>query len=381
MEKLFRYIIFLLGLFLVQINSLTAQSDKRERDTLKVSSYVEGPHIRYVTSRKLEVYYIQHDSLKNSTEVVCKFFRFKSDSLLFKGFAGKDTSIYVIPRKIKPEKGIYEMPNRVVVVGDVHGEFDDLKKILQNNAVIDTKGKWIFGTGHLVFTGDIFDRGDKVTECLWMIFKLEQQAKKQGGRVHYILGNHESMVMLYDDRYVADKYRHASRFLKKHYAELFDKHSVFGIWLRTKNALIRIGNQMFVHGGISPRLLEKKWSIKEINTKLRYHLNHYDALKDTSFVDLILFQESPLWYRGYLVKTPLYNRMSYRKVLETLQFYGAMSIIFGHTPVSKIHPFYSFRLIAMDVPIGNSKYVYQGLLIENQKYYRIFVDRKKERLK
>ena len=50
-------------------------------------------------------------------------------------------------------------------------------ELLTNNKIIDEQGDWAFGTGHFVITGDIFDRGDKVTEILWFIYELEQQAE------------------------------------------------------------------------------------------------------------------------------------------------------------------------------------------------------------
>ncbi len=44
-----------------------------------------------------------------------------------------------------------------------------------------------------MFAGDMFDRGDQVTECLWLVYALEETAKAAGGYVHFILGNHELM--------------------------------------------------------------------------------------------------------------------------------------------------------------------------------------------
>ena len=45
---------------------------------------------------------------------------------------------------------------------------------------------------------DNFNRDDKVNEILWFIYKLEVQPKSKGGLVHYLLGNHEYIV-LYND--------------------------------------------------------------------------------------------------------------------------------------------------------------------------------------
>jgi len=45
----------------------------------------------------------------------------------------------------------------------------------------------------LVLVGDCVDRGQEVTQVLWLIYKLEIAAKNKGGSVHFVLGNHEIM--------------------------------------------------------------------------------------------------------------------------------------------------------------------------------------------
>nr|WP_320117557.1 metallophosphoesterase [uncultured Marinifilum sp.] len=378
----FVYLLLTCFMCLPIVNSQThAQNLNAKQDTLTVSSYVEGPHIRQISNSRVTVFYIKHDSLNNTTQKISKSFRYKNDTLVFKGFVEKDTLTYIIPKKIRPQTGINNPTNKIIVLGDIHGQFKSLIEILRNNDVIDKNNHWIFGDGHLVFTGDVFDRGEQVTECLWLIFQLEIQAKKAGGNVHYIIGNHEMMALLFDDRYVADKYKHAANYLHSHYSNFFNRHSVLGNWLRSKNTLIRIGDQLFVHAGISPQFLEKKFKIDMVNMKMRYHLNNYTQLKDTSLVDLFLYSYSPIWYRGYLSRTPSYDRISLADVIKTLEFYDSIVIIFGHTPVARVYPFYSFKLIAMDVPIGDPNYIDQALLIENQKYYRIFAHKEKERLR
>ncbi|WP_421920867.1 metallophosphoesterase [Marinifilum sp.] len=372
---------FLTLFILISFSFSGSSQDKSETDSLVVSSYLEGPHIKYNSKNRIEVFYIQHDSIKNVTKKISKSLRYKNDTLTFKGFAGSDTATYIIPKYIRPQSGIYKKADKIIVFGDIHGEFNALKGLLRYNKVIDEKNKWIFGNGHIVFTGDVFDRGAKVSECLWLIFQLEIQAKKAGGRVHYIIGNHEMMVLLNDDRYVNNTYKHTARHLKWHYSNFFNKSTVLGEWLRSKNTIMKIGDQLFVHGGISPQFLEKKLKIDDVNVKMRYHLNNYTQLKDTALVDLFLYSCSPLWYRGYLSRTPNYDKISITEVIKTLAFYEATVIIFGHTPVSRVYPFYSFKLIAMDVPIGDPNFIDQALLIENQKYYRIFAHKEKERLR
>ena len=94
----------------------------------------------------------------------------------------------------------YKNVKKVAALSDIHGQFDLAVKLLVNNKIIDKKLNWRFGKGHLVIAGDIFDRGPKVHETLLLIYKLAQQAKKKGGRVHFLLGNHEYMVLHNDLR-------------------------------------------------------------------------------------------------------------------------------------------------------------------------------------
>ena len=83
-------------------------------------------------------------------------------------------------------------------------------ELLTNNKIINNDLNWDFGEGHLVIVGDIFDRGSKVNEVLWLIYKLEIQARKMGGRVHFLLGNHDYMVLQRDLRYINSRWYNAN---------------------------------------------------------------------------------------------------------------------------------------------------------------------------
>ena len=106
--------------------------------------------------------------------------------------------------------------SRIVAIGDVHGAFDQFVEILQAAGLIDAKRQWSGGTTVLVQTGDVFDRGPKVREALDLLMRLEEEAKRAGGRVESLLGNHEAMNLLHEFSDVApadlcDVRRRASR--------------------------------------------------------------------------------------------------------------------------------------------------------------------------
>ncbi len=81
-----------------------------------------------------------------------------------------------------------------------------------------------------MFAGDMFDRGEQVTECLWLIYSLEEKAKKSGGYVHFILGIiMEIMNLCGDIRYRQKKYSRHEQLLNKSYVnDLFGKGSELG---------------------------------------------------------------------------------------------------------------------------------------------------------
>jgi len=134
---------------------------------------------------------------------------------------------------------------------------------------MDKRFNWTFGSGHLVICGDLFNRGRNVTEFLWLLYRLEDKAKAAGGYVHVILGNHDIMNLSGDLRFVDRKYLLSARSLGMDYAKLYDQNTELGSWLRTKNIMEKIGDKIFVHGGISPSLLNLKLSIQQINDMAR----------------------------------------------------------------------------------------------------------------
>jgi hypothetical protein len=92
--------------------------------------------------------------------------------------------------------------DRVVAVGDLHGDYDQYMKVLRSAELVDKRGRWSGGKTHLVQTGDIPDRGPDTQKIIKHIQALKKQAKRKGGMVHTLIGNHEAMNVYGDLRYV-----------------------------------------------------------------------------------------------------------------------------------------------------------------------------------
>ncbi len=221
---------------------------------------------------------------------------------------------------------------RVVAVGDVHGDVDALKEVLRLAKLIDEQGRWIGGKTHLVQTGDIPDRGERTREAFELLMRLEGEALAAGGRVHALLGNHEVMNMLGDLRYVAPgemaSFADQSpepdapgtpRGLNGHRAA-YGPQGRYGQWLRAHPAVVRINDTLFVHGGVAPEVPGK--TLAELNRWVRQDLfpgNPPGGAKDP---------QGPLWFRGYA----LGQEEEAARALETvLQRLGAKRMVMGHT--------------------------------------------------
>lgn len=296
-----------------------------------------------------------------------------------------------IKSALKQEPSEYERPDNIFILSDIEGNFPAFRKLLQANNVIDSNYNWIFGKGHLVLNGDFFDRGEQVTQCLWLIYMMEEKARISGGYVHFILGNHEIMNLNEVSRYLHPKYKSNSQRLGKVYAELYDKNSELGRWLRTKNIMEKIGDILFVHGGIGKETSELPLSITQINDLARTYYDKDSIAKQSSnyyLKTLFATTTSPFWYRLYYLENDMKVRIgknsldtlykaSREQVDRSLAKFKVNQIITGHTIVAdtvSIH--YEGKVINVDTHHATQKS--EALLINGRKYYRVDALGKKE---
>lgn len=337
----------------------------------------DGPHLFYrdgkiilksvtLSSSTLSVSTATYDSLERSTvPIVCSF---------------AEKPEWNFTTHIKPvlqnEPGIYPASDKILVISDIEGEFAAFRALLIANNVMTADYHWQFGTGHLVLNGDFFDRGLHVTECLWLIYHLEQEAEKVGGKVHFIIGNHEQMNMSGDLRYLRTKYLKIAEMIGEDYAQWYTPKTELGRWLATKNVIERIGPVVFVHGGISPELTKLRLSISEINQRSRpYLFTSYSTLKALGEPTHTLFsgKYSPFWYRGLVEGVA-----SSTEVDNALQLVDGTSIIVGHTMVPHVTKLYDGRVYAIDVP--HAQGITEALYYDHGSFYRVNATGAREKL-
>lgn len=265
------------------------------------------------------------------------------------------------------EKSVYDLPEKIFFISDIEGNFKGLQSILIGAGVINKDLKWTFGEGHLVFAGDMFDRNLNVTECLWLFYKLEDEAIKQNGKVHFIMGNHEVMNLRKDYRYVRQKYFINADSLKLDYDKWYDKNSELGRWLRSKNCVEKIGDVLIVHGGISNNFPIADLTLDEINSNFRSRID-MDLTKEDARSDIYIGRESAVWFRGIAEE-----KMSKDELKFILDKTGTSKIIIGHTIFDEIIHLYDGNVIAIDLEHrkNTDNGFMKALLFQNNNFFVI----------
>jgi hypothetical protein len=264
-------------------------------------------------------------------------------------------------------KSVYENPGKIFALSDIEGNYTDFVTILINNNIIDQDLEWIFEDGHLVLLGDFVDRGTLVTQVLWLIYKLEQEAMELGGRVHFILGNHEVMNMMGDVRYAHEKYHLLACQINMNIRDFYGPDSFLGSWMRTKNVVEKIGDYIFVHGGISDSLWRAGLSIPEMNHLMRQSYTQ-PATEWDERIPLITGEYGLLWYRGLIQGHSTYDKLDVESVDSILAFYAAKNMIIGHSVVEDITTDYDGRVIRIDVDHYDNPS--SGILIKGDRIFK-----------
>lgn len=232
------------------------------------------------------------------------------------------------------------LPQRIVAVGDLHGDYRAWIEIASRARLIDRRNRWAGGSTVLVQTGDITDRGPDSLKIIRHLMRLQGQARRSGGRVVVVLGNHEAMNMTGDLRYVhpgefaafatadsdrfrrrvyeankatiAAAYRRATPAMtdaaireawlaanppgKLEHQAAWSPRGELGRWTLANPAVARIGGSLFVHGGISIRYAGIP--VDQINRLAAAAL----AARTEDPAAIIHDPFGPLWYRGYATR-------------------------------------------------------------------------------
>lgn len=307
-------------------------------------------------------------------------------------------------------------PQRIVAIGDLHGDYGAWIDLARAAGLVDPRGRWTGGKTILVQMGDITDREPDSLKIIRHLQKLRTEASRAGGKVVVILGNHEAMNLLGDNRYttpgeyaafvdsqsaarreaayqgnriaIETQYRIGAPAMTTsaiHAAWInatplgWVEHRIawaptgeLGKWATGNPAIAKIGGTVFVHGGISAEY--SKFPLDRINQFVAAAMKSADDSPKSILTDPL----GPLWYRGLIgrdadaeaVRGPTAVRLSPDdEISAALTAYGAKRMVIAHTPIlAGITITAGGRLARVDT--GNSRF-YNGQL----SYLEIIGDR------
>lgn len=279
------------------------------------------------------------------------------------------------PQAIHPDRNFQRSAqisfsaDSVAVMSDIHGQYNAARKLLINAGVMDEDHRWTYGHGHLVIVGDVFDRGPMVNEALWLIHNLQLDAAAAGGQVHFLLGNHETMILSGDVRYLNKRYLTSIAMLTTPYRDLYGKDSYLGRWLRSLPLTVQVNDMVFVHGGFSKELLREVGTLSKINDTYHEQLIDKDinvVVSENYELSLLKGRSGPLWYRGYFLEKD-FSENDIDRILKKLK---ASKLVVGHTSFNAIQSFFNGKVLAVDssIKFGSTGEI---LLIENNDLERV----------
>lgn len=279
---------------------------------------------------------------------------------------------------------------RIVAIADLEGDYEKFTDMLRTAELIDAQNRWVGGRTHLVQLGDIPDRGPNSRQIMDLLIALEPQAQRAGGRVHALIGNHEAMNIEGDLRYVhpgeyaafatsrsprvRDQYytryiramranhtgsalptfdaTYRAQWDQEHplgwveHREAWGPRGHYGRWIARHDAVIRINDTLFLHGGLGPSFAAAPRP--GMNDAIRADLS---GRTPSAYADIVENQEGPLWYRGLAQNPEATETPNLENVLRSQ---GVARIIVGHTKVtSTVLPRFNGRVLIADIGVPN----------------------------
>jgi hypothetical protein len=292
----------------------------------------------------------------------------------------------------KYDKQIYirDKVDRIIVIGDLHGDYSLTISILRSLGIIDVNNNWIGGNTNVVQIGDQLDglRPDTDNseyiatnrkygdiELFNFFTKLHYKAIVHGGCVISLLGNHELMNTEGDMTYVSEngynKFRNFMSPLKARIEAFKRGHKYARVMACTRYPFVFIGSYMFVHAGIIDKFINRyNIDSKEKMNKIGIGIRHWllNLVHSHKYYDIMTNQiYSPFWLRvlGMLPENLPYEDKKCNMLLHTtMKIFKLNGMIIGHTPQlftngSRVNATCGDRVIRVDTGMSRSFHNYK----------------------
>lgn len=228
-------------------------------------------------------------------------------------------------------------PPRLVAIGDIHGDIKALEVALKASGLIDDRRQWVGAQTLLVQTGDVLDRGDDEQEILDWLDALTKQARRDGGDVLQLLGNHETMNAMGDLRYVtpggfkdfedvpgleeAARAHQELPAIARHRMAAFEPGGPYALRLSHFPVVAQVGKTLFVHGGVTREHVDE--GLVKINTQTSMWLRALGPMPA-----IVADDQGPLWLRVFSSQD---DPVTCARLDEALKAANATRMVVGHT--------------------------------------------------
>uniref|UniRef100_A0A6C0KSM0 Calcineurin-like phosphoesterase domain-containing protein n=1 Tax=viral metagenome TaxID=1070528 RepID=A0A6C0KSM0_9ZZZZ len=278
----------------------------------------------------------------------------------------------------------FPIVNRIVVIGDIHGDIARLMQCFYSLNLISKDMKWIAEPRDTIVVqlGDQIDSLSRGGDPSWEVLpdievmmqmdKLDKIAKLGGGRVLSMIGNHEMMNFLGEFSYVSAKSRESYDVDKRR--KLFAPGNQLSSILAKRNIVLKIGPYLFCHGGLLPMHLDSVSNNlhiindtvrKILSTRTESYQQNITGQDRSLFHLFTIDPNSILWTREYLTLANT-NPDILNMVLDNIMDRTNCKAIFvGHNTVDTIVPAGNGRIFFVDAGLSRaySKENYQALEI------------------
>jgi hypothetical protein len=226
--------------------------------------------------------------------------------------------------------------------------------VLKKAGLINDKLEWIGGKTYLVMIGDLVDgkariddwNGDSDIKVINFLGKLIKLAKRKGGDVIILLGNHEFMNIRGNFNYSG------SNGIKQMGGELKRLkyfNNQFLSFAKKCFLAVNIGGWIFCHAGIVPEI-SKKYSIPKLNAMLHKFLSTQMNLhEDSVFFEIISGENGILTTREFGT-----NNINCKRLISTLENLNANHMVIGHTVQEKVNDICNKKLWRVDVGLSRA---------------------------
>jgi len=239
--------------------------------------------------------------------------------------------------------------NRIIIIGDVHGDIKRFKSILIDSEIINNNFEWIAEPPNTIIVqlGDQIDSLNRNNDKNWEVLNdyemiyftehLNSIARVKGGYCISLIGNHELMNIIGDFSYVSQSSlnnnleNNEEKIIER--KQLFKPQGSLSLILAKRPLIIKIKDLLFCHAKLKLSHLEilKKYNkdIFYINYIFKNYLeNNKINIEDKEILDnIIIGSQGILWNR---------NKNNINETKKIFKELNVNYLFVGHTALENI---------------------------------------------